>query len=249
MWIEEVDEAGRVFRIRATSSGYDVEWSGLAFMHVGETTTFRASEGADARAIEKLRRGPARGVERYLRGTGVGLHASAVALQGRGVLFLGGSGAGKSTLCAHLVARGAELLADDVVLVSATASGVVVEPTEGEHLLDAGACSLLDVRPSDQLGQKRVVRPERVAVAAVPLLACVELVVGTLGIERLTGMQAMVPLAKARLCPQLNDPERTLRDFDSLAELAKTPVFRMHRPERGGLSQLRELTMQLVEAS
>ncbi len=43
----------------------------------------------------------------------VTLHASCVALDGRGVLILGRSGAGKSSLALELMALGARLVADD----------------------------------------------------------------------------------------------------------------------------------------
>src|SRR5262249_55064163 len=58
--------------------------------------------------------GPVLGWVLRLRG-GVPLHASAVALDGRGVVFLGPGGAGKSTLAAALVLTGAELVSDDLV--------------------------------------------------------------------------------------------------------------------------------------
>lgn len=41
------------------------------------------------------------------------MHASCVALDGRGLLILGASGAGKSALALHLMALGAGLVADD----------------------------------------------------------------------------------------------------------------------------------------
>lgn len=41
------------------------------------------------------------------------LHASTVAVNGRGVLILGPSGSGKSALALHLMAYGAQLVADD----------------------------------------------------------------------------------------------------------------------------------------
>lgn len=46
------------------------------------------------------------------------LHASCVAVEGRGLLIRGASGAGKSRLALDLIALGASLVADDVVLVS-----------------------------------------------------------------------------------------------------------------------------------
>lgn len=47
------------------------------------------------------------------------LHASCIALEGRGLLILGPSGAGKSALALHLMALGAVLVADDRVLLRA----------------------------------------------------------------------------------------------------------------------------------
>lgn len=47
--------------------------------------------------------------------TGTRLHASCVALGGRGLLILGPSGAGKSSLALQMLAFGADLVADDQV--------------------------------------------------------------------------------------------------------------------------------------
>ena len=47
------------------------------------------------------------------------LHASAVAIDGRGVLILGASGRGKSDLALRLIDRGAVLIADDQVELAA----------------------------------------------------------------------------------------------------------------------------------
>lgn len=41
------------------------------------------------------------------------LHATCVAVEGRGLLILGPSGSGKSSLALHLIAFGAQLVADD----------------------------------------------------------------------------------------------------------------------------------------
>ncbi|WP_235937853.1 HPr kinase/phosphorylase [Pseudoroseicyclus tamaricis] len=47
------------------------------------------------------------------------LHASTVAVEGRGLLILGPSGSGKSALALELMAFGAELVADDRTIVTA----------------------------------------------------------------------------------------------------------------------------------
>jgi HPr kinase/phosphorylase len=54
------------------------------------------------------------------------LHASAVALAGRGVLILGGSGSGKSALALRLIATGARLVADDRVLIRGRSDGALI---------------------------------------------------------------------------------------------------------------------------
>jgi hypothetical protein len=47
------------------------------------------------------------------------IHASCVAIDGRGVLLTGASGSGKSDLALRLIDRGARLIGDDGVLVEA----------------------------------------------------------------------------------------------------------------------------------
>ena len=54
------------------------------------------------------------------------LHASAVALDGKVVAFIGGKGSGKSTMAAALYGRGHELLADDVVAIETGCPPMVV---------------------------------------------------------------------------------------------------------------------------
>jgi hypothetical protein len=51
-------------------------------------------------------------------------HASAVAIRGRAVAFVGESGAGKTSLALRLVAGGAEFMTDDVLAVEANGNGV-----------------------------------------------------------------------------------------------------------------------------
>jgi HPr kinase/phosphorylase len=54
------------------------------------------------------------------------LHASAVAVQGRGCLITGASASGKSTLSLEMIALGAELVADDRVDVRRAAGGLML---------------------------------------------------------------------------------------------------------------------------
>jgi hypothetical protein len=56
------------------------------------------------------------------------LHASAAAVEGRAVAFVGEMGAGKSTLVAALARRGLRTISDDVVALGAAPEGYVVHP-------------------------------------------------------------------------------------------------------------------------
>lgn len=57
-------------------------------------------------------------------------HASCVAIGERGVLLRGPSGAGKSDLAARLIDDGAELVADDQVLLRAARGRVIADPPD-----------------------------------------------------------------------------------------------------------------------
>jgi hypothetical protein len=73
------------------------------------------------------------------------LHASGVELTGRCVALLGDSGVGKTTLAAHLTARGARFVTDDVLAISADARGVSAHRGPGlMNLRHSAAASLGD---------------------------------------------------------------------------------------------------------
>jgi len=92
----------------------------------------------------------------FISGSGFGLlmhqhgrcimHASAVAVGGRAVLFCGASGAGKSTLAAALAARGFGHVADDQCVLSGFGGGtVLVHPDGRAHKLWEQAIDRLDL--------------------------------------------------------------------------------------------------------
>ncbi|HUD86324.1 MAG TPA: hypothetical protein VMR17_07700 [Xanthobacteraceae bacterium] len=77
------------------------------------------------------------------------LHASAVRVNGRAVLFCGPSGAGKSTLAAALAQRGYPLVNDDFCTVTANgADGPLVHPDGRQLKLWAQAIDRLDLAQS-----------------------------------------------------------------------------------------------------
>ena len=77
------------------------------------------------------------------------VHASCVALAGRGLLITGASGRGKSTLALQLMALGAELVADDRVALSRSGDVVIASaPAAIAGLIEARGLGLLHAEPA-----------------------------------------------------------------------------------------------------
>ncbi len=75
------------------------------------------------------------------------IHASCVAIEGRGVLITGPSGAGKSSLALQLIALGAELVADDRARLSMRGEAVVASsPPRLSGLIEARGVGLMRFR-------------------------------------------------------------------------------------------------------
>ncbi|WP_404366772.1 HPr kinase/phosphorylase [Sphingomonas sp. MMS24-J45] len=103
------------------------------------------------------------------------LHASAIAVNGKAVLFCGVSGAGKSTLAAALGARGYTLVTDDQAAITLDDAGVPVVHPDGRFLklwsksIDALA---LDDRKGEAMRdrmEKFYVDPGTASDAAMPV--------------------------------------------------------------------------------
>ncbi len=109
------------------------------------------------------------------------LHASAVAVAGRGLLILGASGAGKSGLALRMMALGARLVADDQVLLTRVEGGLMAEaPARLAGLVEARGVGILRVDPAgrvplawavdlDRPAEARLPQPDTIALIGVPL--------------------------------------------------------------------------------
>lgn len=76
------------------------------------------------------------------------IHASCVAVGGRGVLILGPSGRGKSSLALQLIALGAALVADDQVTLQREGDDLVARcPDRIAGLIEARGVGLLRAKP------------------------------------------------------------------------------------------------------
>jgi len=109
------------------------------------------------------------------------LHASAVEVGGKAVLFCGSSGAGKSTLAATLNKRGYPVIADDFSAIGFSPDGVPQVLPDGRNLkLWADATQQLDLQPGAQVRastnmKKYYVEPQSTAGKPLPLGAIYEL--------------------------------------------------------------------------
>jgi HPr kinase/phosphorylase len=78
------------------------------------------------------------------------LHASCVALDGRGLLILGPSGSGKSALALDLMSRGAMLVADDRTILTRRADAVIATcPPTIRGVIEARHTGLLNAASAD----------------------------------------------------------------------------------------------------
>lgn len=77
------------------------------------------------------------------------IHASCVAQGGRAVLIRGASGAGKSSLALELMARGAELVADDRVILTREGGALIARAPETlAGMIEARGVGILNARPA-----------------------------------------------------------------------------------------------------
>lgn len=117
--------------IEAGPTGYRLTYGGQATFVVSRSGDRIAADGAVHTGVDyaSYLSGSVLGFVLRLRGL-VPLHASAVAVEGRGVLFVGESWSGKSSLAAAFSLLGYPLLSDDIVRVDAIAGQVVAYPCQ-----------------------------------------------------------------------------------------------------------------------
>lgn len=98
------------------------------------------------------------------------LHASAVACDGRGLLILGPSGSGKSALALQLMAFGADLVADDAVVLRRGEDGTLAAtaPDTIRGLVEARGIGLLRAPASPRCTIHAVVDLSRTETERLP---------------------------------------------------------------------------------
>lgn len=178
----------------------------------GREILFETGADVDPPDVSIFLLGTVFGILLHQRGEIV-LHASAVRVNGKAVLFCGASGAGKSTLAAALAQRGFPLVADDVCAVTLVASAAPMVQPDGRHLkLWAQAIERLDLAerrgaPVRSKLQKFFVEPAAALAEPLPLGAVYGLREARPphkpGIERPNVVDAALVLRRSAYRPQM----------------------------------------------
>lgn len=97
------------------------------------------------------------------------LHATAVALNGRGLLITGQSGSGKSSLALDLMALGADLIADDRVLLERSETGILLScPPAIQNMIEARGVGILNAQSVSDTALALVVDMDKVEEDRLP---------------------------------------------------------------------------------
>ncbi len=224
---------------RATETYF--AWKGLGAFLVREGREIVVDPHPDAPADE-LRLpllGVVLGILLHQRGRFT-LHASAVAVDGGAIAFIGQKGAGKSTTAAALLKRGHALLTDDVLALDVGESGdIMAYPAFPQIKLWPASAQGLGytwsalARLSDDLDKRAVRSLDAFSRHPLPLRRIYHLADGsTLNAERLRGGRAFAALLSQSYAPRfLGSRASTPAFFDSLQALVRrVPAYRLQRP-------------------
>jgi hypothetical protein len=248
-WIHVVKVDGAL-AFRAGKRGKDMiaQWPGLGTLTCardGSAAKFSPAAGASGRAIGKLQGAQVRGLLRDLTGQ-LTVHGSAVAVDGRGVLFLGADGAGKSTAAAEMCRRhGAQMFADDAACLEVGEASVSLVPCEGDHwLTHASRLALGLPHPRGAASRdKRDVRASNVGREPCPLALVVFLrfnsAVEAAELRPLRGREAARLLLEAVIRFDLEDGAARGRELEQLTTVYNCAAFfELMRPLRdpGGVA-------------
>lgn len=253
----EVDASGHGFWAEADEACHFFDRVGAFLVRAGREIIVDAAEGADAALIRLSIIGPALGLVLHQRGYLV-LHASAIAIEGKAVAFVGWRGWGKSTLAAVLHGRGHAVISDDVTAVDLGGEAPAVLPGIPQIKLWPDAVSSMGDEPDDlprlhpDFEKRSMQLSQGFSHEPVPLARVYVLAVGPKpAIDELSPSEAILELVRhwyggrfgTRLLAIGNTAAEHLRQCGTLA--TRVEVRRLSRP-RGAWSA--ESLADLVEA-
>ncbi len=160
------------------------------------------------------------------------LHASAAAVNGRGIAFVGATGRGKSTLAASFAKAGHPFLTDDGLIVDQTAAGFSIRPRRPILRLRPDSEAAMADLPGaatcgDDLVKRRVAasaaipfREQPVALEAIYVLGC-SASPSLPVITRLVPAAALTAMMQHSFMLDVDDKERLHAHFCALANIAE----------------------------
>lgn len=172
--IEDVVATGPNWQRSANRFLLEIPSIGRFLLENGQRIGFSRSDEIGDRDIAIFLAGNVFGILLHQR-SHIVLHASAIAVNGKAVLFCGVSGAGKSTLAAALGARGYTLVTDDQAAITLDGEGKPIVHPDGRFLklwsrsIDALA---LDDRKGEAMRnrmEKFYVEPGEASAVAMPV--------------------------------------------------------------------------------
>jgi hypothetical protein len=252
-WVREWRDGSHwQLRVGRDGSRLVAEWAGLGALRVGADGVdpiVTVAEDVEPVEERRWREGPLRALLRHLEGRPT-LHASAVAMGGNALLFLGESGAGKSTCAADLCARvGGQLLADDLAEIEILRDRVIVTPTAHHHWLLADSAFALG-HPTPRRS-KDAVLAARVAAAPCRVAGIIVLAFGHEAspvMAAVRGQSAFSAINAAYARFVVDDAGSQLRDLDFIGKIAASvPVYTLTRPRSfAALGEAAELIIRLA---
>lgn len=164
------------------------------------------------------------------------LHGSAVAIQGKAVVFLGTSGAGKSTIAVKLASLGYPLLTDDCLLVRFGTDEMLACPSyPGARLFEPMIEVIFEHNASTsavaEYTSKRRVELDRTLLAlqgeAIPFGAVFVVTEDQRDVawRPLDGSERLVELAKYKYRFDPANQEALRKEFSALVRLAQKPCY------------------------
>ncbi|NTV62882.1 MAG: hypothetical protein HGA65_05010 [Oscillochloris sp.] len=214
-----------------------------------------AQPSVTERFIQQAILGAIMGVLLYQRGHLV-LHASAVVVKGRAVIFLGEKGQGKSTTAAAFVARGYPILTDDVVVLDFRRAGVpyILPGVPQLRLWPDSVASSLGADPADLPEivagmEKRISSTHKhFANQAYPVDRAYILLPGpAIAISPLGRQEALIESIRHTFVNNLLDRHSMGIHLQQCAQFVRDiPVFTLSRPH--DFSLLPEMVQRIVDS-
>lgn len=179
-------------------------------------------------------------------------HASAVAVERRVFAFTAPSGVGKSSLAAHLAARGAELVSDDVIAVElgANGAGPLVFPSPSMASIADRELAAMTAEGRGRLGSV-IGRSDKVVLAAnvverpLPLAGLYFLRRSGSGLDlAISEIEPPDPrlLLGATFVSYIREPEQLVRQLDACARIAASlRTFEVRIPRSFAAREVAEL--------